>query len=143
MKKQIEITEETYQRMGALTVGFETPEDVIKRLMNYFEGQATSKGSSVPAPASKMVGIPPSHNLEIVFHPDDEEGFKTHFLDKKIAYIHLTLTNGETDHKEWECQKFTRSSSVKGNLLSGYLRHWRQKGIVKAEISTDKDDLPS
>jgi hypothetical protein len=41
----------------------------------------------------------------------------------------------------WNAERFTEKSSLRGNLFSGYLRNWREKGIVKAECAINRSDL--
>ena len=80
-------------------------------------------------------------SLKIVYYPADEESFKQELLQKKIAYLLLHKLDGTKEIKEWNASNFQAHSSVNGNLRSGYLRNWKKKGIVKAEISTTKNDF--
>lgn len=136
MNKTIEIPVSLYQRLSSHAKGFETPATVIERLLNSFEGQKSTEPS---LSLKKSVSLPIS--LEIVYYPTDEESFKQKLLQKKIAYLVLHKLDGTKEIKEWNASSFQPHSSVNGNLRSGYLRGWKNKGIVKAEISTDKNDL--
>ena len=136
MKQSIEIPISLYQRLSSHAKGFETPATVIERLLNSFEGQkSTEPDLSVKQTASLPI------SLEIVYYPTDEESFKQKLLQKKIAYLLLHKLDGTKEIKEWNASNFQPHSSVNGNLRSGYLRGWKNKGIVKAEISTNKNDL--
>ena len=136
MNKSIEIPASLYQRLSSHAEGFETPATVIERLLNSFEGQeATEPTINI----DKKVSLPIS--LEIIFYPNEEESFKKELLEKKIAYLLLHKIDGTKEIKEWSASNFQPHSSVSGNLRSGYLRGWKNKGIVKAEISTNKNDL--
>ena len=140
MKKQIEISVDLYKRLESHSKGFDTPQNVIERLVTFFESHLDSETFD-PFTQSPKDLLPSSQHLEIVFHPEDEDKFKSLFLDKKIAWILVSKTDGSSQLKVWECRRFSETSSVKGNLLSGHLRNWREKGIIKAEISTNKDDI--
>jgi len=87
-----------------------------------------------------------SLSLEIVYYPDNEESFKQKLLaldaDTRRAYVLLHKTDGTKESHIWNAGRFQPSSSVNHNLRSGYLRNWGEKGISKAEISTDINDLP-
>lgn len=136
MNQTIEIPVSLYQRLSFHAKGFETPATVIERLLNSFEGQ---KCTEPVLSVKKTVSLPTS--LEIVYYPTDEESFKQNLLQKKIAYLLLHKLNGTKEIKEWNASNFQQHSSVNGNLRSGYLRDWKKKGIVRAEISTNKNDL--
>jgi hypothetical protein len=79
--------------------------------------------------------------LDIVYHPGPESAFKEALLERRRAYVRLFKTDGTSDDKVWNAQKFTTESKVKGNLMTGYLRHWRDKGIYKAVVVVDEEDL--
>jgi hypothetical protein len=83
-----------------------------------------------------------STNLEIIYYPvNDVNNFKQLLLDKKMAYINIHKINGEIEIIEWSAHKFKNSSDIEKNLRSNYLRDWKDKGIFKAELSTNKDDF--
>ncbi|MCI5168279.1 MAG: hypothetical protein D3903_19865 [Candidatus Electrothrix sp. GM3_4] len=137
MNQTIDIPTSLYQRLSSHAKGFETPSTVIERLLNSFEGQKMTESISN---VKKTIILPAS--LEMIFHPDnDEEKFKQLLLQKKIAYILLDKLDGTQEVKEWDASNFKQNSSVNGNLRSGRLRGWREKGIVKVEVSTQKSDL--
>ena len=138
MNQTIEIPISLYQRLSAHAEGFETPANVIERLLNSYEGRTEAKAEPSTV-IKKNVDIPTS--LKIVYYPADEKSFKQMLLKKKTAYLALHKIDGTTEIKEWNASNFQPHSSVNGNLRSGYLRGWKKKGIVKAEISTNKSDL--
>ncbi len=51
------------------------------------------------------------------------------------------MNDGTKHLHEWNALRFTEHSNVLGNLRSGYLINWREKGIVNAEIAIDKNEL--
>ncbi|BDD89186.1 hypothetical protein [Desulfofustis limnaeus] len=137
MSKVIRIPIELYDRLSVHAEGFDTPADVIQRILDYYEGEVVETSGLTPEMTQER-----PRTLEIRYYPDnDEQEFKRALLEKRRAYLHLYKTNGTVEMHEWNAEKFTESSSVSGNLRSGYLRDWKKKGIYKAEISTDESDL--
>jgi len=136
MSQVIRISNELYKRLEGLASGFDTPSNVIEMVLNAYEGVSFSKSSS-----HEINNITPSTKLEIIYFPNTEEAFKEKFLISKKAYIKFFYTNGETELKEWNSADFKGTSKVAGNLRSGYLRGWKEKGIVKAEVAIDRNDI--
>ncbi len=136
MSQVIRISDELYKRLEGLASGFDTPSNVIEMVLNAYEGVSISKPSS-----NALNNIAPSTKLEIIYFPSTEEAFKEKFLVSKKAYIKLFYTSGETELKEWNAADFKATSKVAGNLRSGYLRGWKEKGIVKAEVAIDRNDI--
>lgn len=133
MKQTIEIPVGLYQRLGSHAVGFEDPSRVIERILDAYEDY---RGIKSLVSLKTVTEMPTS--LEIVYYPSNEENFKRLLLQIKVAYLLLHKLDGSKEIKEWNAINFSESSSVNSNLRSGYLRDWRKKGIVKAEISTDR-----
>jgi vacuolar-type H+-ATPase subunit I/STV1 len=48
--------------------------------------------------------------------------------------ITLYYTNQRVKHDIWKVDNFTQKSSLSGNLHSGYLRGWREKGITAIRL---------
>ncbi|WP_051305644.1 DUF7557 family protein [Desulfogranum mediterraneum] len=136
MNQTIKISANLYQRLGAHAEGFETPEGVIERLVTFYEEQRGLENTALTKPMKEM-----PLNLDIIYYPSDEESFKQQLLQKKVAYLLLHKFDGSKEIKEWNALNFSDQSSVNGNLRSGYLRDWQKKGIVKAEITTDRNDF--
>jgi hypothetical protein len=130
MSKLIDISDETEKKLTAIMRGFDSYNDLIKFLINFYEYELGLDSY-----------IEPSTSLIIEFLPEnDEKIFKERLLKEKRAYVHLLLTNGITEIKEWNANKLTESSNIVGNLRSGPLRDWKKRGIVKAMISFS--DIP-
>ena len=124
--KTIEVPAELYTRLGKLASNFETPAELIEKLINAYE----------------LRNSPEFSNLEIIYLLNDsEEEFKIKFLERDVAYIKIFYTDGSKEEKVWHKRTFSKESSVQGNLRTGVLRGWKKKGICKAIVSTDLDDI--
>ncbi len=151
---KIEIPDALYARLGQHARAFETPAQVIERLLDIVDsrephqiGQENAPTAPAPtpataslAPASRTLRARPGH-LEIVFHPEDIDEFKTQLLEHRQAWILLIHEDGEQVLKRWNAFNFRPTSEVMANLRSGHLRGWRERGIVRAEVAIDKADL--
>ena len=136
MGQVIRISTNIYQRLGRHAKGFETPSSVIEKILNFYEEQ---KGINSAVNLKDLDNTPTS--LEIIYYPPGKDNFKEAFLKTKKAYILIHKMDGTTELKEWNASKFGFNSSVDGNLRGGRLREWKEKGIFKAEISINKNDL--
>ncbi len=135
MSQVIRIEENLYQRLATYSKGFETPSQVINKMIDFYEMKNNIK------PIIGLVKERPK-SLEIIYYPNNDiNNFKKLLIDKKMAYINIHKVSGESEIIEWNALRFKDSSDVENNLRSGYLRNWKDKGIFKAELSTKKDDL--
>lgn len=143
MSQVVRIPTNLYERLGMHAKGFDTPANVIEKLLNFYEEQEGTETTAISGTAceesSSLKEVPTS--LKITYYPSDERSFKQLLLQTKKAYLLLHKVDGTTEFKEWNATNFDSSSDVNGNLRSGYLRGWKNKGIYKAEISTDQNDL--
>ncbi len=135
MSQVIRISDQLYKRLEAHTVGFDTPSNVIERILDAYEG--VTKADNTSTSAEQTIA---SDKLQITYQPATEEAFKEKFLETKKAYIKIFYTDGEIETKEWNSPRFVESSKVSGNLRSGYLRNWKEKGIFKAEVSINQGE---
>ena len=133
--KKIEVSYEVYKKLEALASGFDTPCDVIERLLNDYKVE-NSKPMGVAISKSTQRLLPP----EVVFIPS-KHAFRQQLLEHKCAYIKLYYANGISDIKEWRALRFTENSHLGNNLNSGYLRGWKDKGIRKAILAIDRDAI--
>jgi hypothetical protein len=140
MSQVIRISNDLYKRLEEHATGFDTPSNVIERVLNFYEGIDESNRSNLRDQSSSE-GIEPATELEIVYYAGSDDDFKNELLSTKLAYIKLHYTNGQTEVKKWNAARFTRKSRVDGNLRSGYLRGWKGRGIYKAELSVNRDDI--
>jgi len=76
--------------------------------------------------------------FEIVLNPADERLFKERLLETKSATIKYFYENGKIVNKHWDASRFTRESSLMGNITSksGIRKQERiEQGVVKVEIT--------
>ena len=139
MSQVIRISDDLYKRLEVYASGFDTPAKVIEKILDEFEGVKSEfvTGQST----SDNFEIQPSSNLEIIYFADSEEDFKQQLLDAKKAFLKIYFTNNTSEIKEWDASRFSSSSRVDGNLRSGYLRGWKERGIFKAEVTVNRDDF--
>ena len=133
MSQVIRISDELHKRLEAYASGFDTPSNVIETILNAYEG--LNQDIKLETNTENQLEIKRATSLEISYSSGSEENFKQLLLEHKKAYIKLYYTNDTTEIKEWKAFRFSSSSSVDGNLRSGYLRGWRERGIFKAELS--------
>ena len=145
MQKTIEISVTLYERLGQLAQTFETPQDVITRLLDSYEMKEIDSGSVEPkiTTIGKIVSqnVRKYNKLDINFFPSDILQFKSLLLKKKQAWILLHMNDGSKNLHQWNASRFSDNSDVLGNLRSGYLRGWREKGIICADIAINKTDI--
>jgi len=145
MQKTIEISVILYDRLGKLAQPFETPEDVIIRLLNSYEDKQKKSDSVVSITTTEKNTH--SHNLrtynklDINFFPPDLLQFKSLLLKEKQAWVVLHMNDGSKNLHQWNALRFSDKSDVLGNLRSGYLRDWRKKGIISADIAINRIDI--
>ncbi len=81
---------------------------------------------------------------EVVFYPkNDVNVFKKMIIESKLVYIKLYYANREPEIKEWKARKFKLSSNFYNNLRAGPFKRWKQKSILKAELSVDINLFPT
>ena len=116
MPHSIEISDKTFARLESRAIGFDTPESVIIRLLDDSEG----------LPEKKPI---------LSFNPDDESIFLKKLIENKEAEVVLYKTDGKREVTRWKANKISGASNLRANLWSGFLRGWKQKGIVSAEFT--------
>ena len=147
MQKTIEISSNLYERLGKLAQTFETPQDVIIRILDSFEvvgskiesDRIVNKATSILKNESQNVKR--YNKLDINFFPPDLIQFKSLLLKEKQAWVLLHMVDGSKNLHQWNTSRFSETSDVLGNLRSGYLRDWRDKGIISADIAINKNDI--
>ena len=145
MQKTIEISVTLYERLGKLAQTFETPQDVITRLLDFYKMEEIDSSSLDPKITTIKKTSPQNvrkyNKLDIIFYPEDLIQFKSSLLKEKQAWVLLHMNDGSKTLHQWNASRFTESSDVLGNLRSGYLRDWRDKGIISADIAINKNEL--
>lgn len=112
---KIEISDNTFDRLSKLVVGFDSPDAVINRLidktLNYTEKKP-----------------------EVFFKPEDEVLFKRELLISRKAEVCIYKADGTYTIMLWNASKLQEESNLRANLGSGFLRDWKKKNIVKIEL---------
>jgi hypothetical protein len=139
MSQVIRIPETLYKRLENFAQGFDTPANVIERILNYYESNCSEE--AVIKQESQKGKITKHSKLEIIYHPEGVDVFKKELLEKKQAFIRLFKDDGVTETKVWNASKFKPDSDIINNLRSGYLRGWKTKGIYKAVVAINEKDL--
>jgi hypothetical protein len=125
--------------------------DVIKFLCKRCHGEYDRSPGIAPPP--RIHGASPLSDgrdelveavaIELNFFPADEALFKAQLIKERKAYFVLYNKDGSTmPIKEWNAANFTDASNLRGNIFTGQLRRWRQRGIVKAAFAIRSTDLP-
>ncbi|VAX11783.1 hypothetical protein MNBD_GAMMA25-2190 [hydrothermal vent metagenome] len=112
-------------------------------MVDYYEPKEaeSSETESTPTKTRFSNSVNTYQKLSINFIPEDPLQFKKLLLKEKKAWVLLHMTDGTKHLHEWNALRFTEHSDVLGNLRSGYLRNWRDKGIINAEVAIDKSEL--
>lgn len=133
----IRMPEALYKRLESHAAGFDSPVSVIERLLDYFE--SNPEDLDINRSASQVIKI---KRPELVFYPSEDE-FKENLLRFRRAFVSLHKSNGTIEKVEWTAFRFSRSSSLRGNLWSGILRNWESNDIIKAELSVNENEIES
>jgi len=134
MDYQIHLSGQNYCRLESHAKGFETPENVIERLLDHYE-----VSHKAGLPLAKIDSSRPD-KLDLIIIPSDEE-FKKALIATQGAWICLKYIDGTQQVKYWSAKQFQSTSSLRGNLFSGHLRGWKRKGVCRAKIAISKQDV--
>ena len=132
MAPVIRIPEGLYKRLENLAEGFDTPANVIEKLLNQYSDDGLSVDDLEAIPSKKP---------QLVFYPENDDDFKDLLITHKKAYIRLHKKDGTIENIIWKANRFSKNSNLRGNLWSGYLRGWKAKGVIKAELAINESDL--
>ncbi len=139
MSQSISITDDLYRRLKVHASGFDTLSNVIETILNAYESSNPVAISSIAK--NSVSTIKPSTNLEICYINSTKYGFKQALIANKKAYIKIYYSNGTHDLKKWTALKFNSSSNLEVNLRSGFLRDWKKRGIYKAELTINREEI--
>lgn len=132
MSPVIRISDELYKKLEKLAVGFDTPTSVIERLVNVHGSTNMPEEVWVKSKKPKDQKKP-----ELIFYPNDENIFKSLLIKHKKASVVLYTKEGKSENHVWRASRIKASSNLRGNIWSGYLRDWKERGITKAEFSVE------
>lgn len=121
MAVTITISDKLHRRLEERAIGFDTPERVIERLLDAI-GETNVSTEKKP---------------ELTFHPTEKQ-FKAELLIEKRAEVIIYTKNSGRYIVHWDASRLKPESNLRGNLWSGHLRNWKEKGIVSAEFSVLK-----
>lgn len=126
----IRIPNPLLKRLEKYAEGFDTPVKVIERILDEYEEM---KGITSVAPSTDVPEL--TSKPELVFLPD-EATVKANLASGISATVTLHYFDGDTSEGTWSPSRFTDQSNLRANIWSGYLRGWKDKGIVKAEFES-------
>ena len=81
-----------------------------------------------PKPPRDIEG---NNNCEIELLPNETK-FREKLLEFHKAKWTILYSNGKSKKGIWDAKNISKTSNIKGNIRSGYLRNWKENGIVKA-----------
>lgn len=123
----VRLSSSLYKRLSKHAKGFETPSQVIERLLDAYENKLENQ--SVDSVSENLSLKTPS----LTFVPD-EESFRKSLVKASSAKVILTYHSGEVEERNWQTANFKETSNLRGNIWSGCLRGWKDTGIVSAEF---------
>ena len=140
MTMRIKLNQHTYSRLESIAQGFgDKPGNVIRKLLDYYEG----KYGFQPAETVQAVKEDIRRRPIPEFYPNGMKDFRRRLLVDKRAVRRVTYQDGGSEILLWKAENFRPESNLMGNINTGVLRDWRQKGIVRLEIAIDIEDLPT
>ncbi|MFA0078993.1 hypothetical protein AB4427_12735 [Vibrio artabrorum] len=111
----IDVKDSTFKRLEKLVIGFDTPDAVINRLIDSYENKKTTKPI-------------------LSFYPEESD-FLRLLVKNGAAEVTIHKENGSTEEVTWKANKLNFDSNLRGNIWSGFLRGWKERGIVSAHFA--------
>ena len=124
----LRISQGLYSRLEAHAKGFDTPAQVIERILNAFESSNPSITTSLPE--TELIAKP---TPKLSFYPNEEE-FRLSLLNGHKNKVLIRYQDGTVCTKPWHTSRFSQSSNLRGNIWSGILRGWKSQDIIAAEF---------
>lgn len=107
-----------------------------------YDNNQTKEIKHLNTVASSPINGRDEGRVDVTFIPKNEALFKVLLIANQRAYVTLHRIDGSVDPpKEWIAGRFGEQSNLRGNIFSGYLRDWKQKGITKAVFAISRSDL--
>jgi hypothetical protein len=128
MSTVIRLPEKLYKRLEQYAEGFDTPVQVIERILNQLEG-TTEDSINTQAESTNLLPI------ELI--PSDVFLFKETLLEKREAKITVFYKDGRKEVKSWKANRFTEESDVIANLRSRKdfrQGEWQKLGIESISV---------
>ncbi len=107
MKRTIEIAEPVYARLASHAKGFDTPSDVIARLLDSFESTETSVRIAIDEKGEQLIGVKPRERLSVSAGPTTRESNTGEPLDNAQIQVRISrvLMRMSTEDIEQFCSK--------------------------------------
>lgn len=111
--------------------------EAIEDMLAKCEGTPAAPAPVAVAPKPATVR-PYLRSPDVIYYSDgepvSERDCQMAIVAAGWATVHIHYADGRKEEKQWRATNLREDSYLRGNLNSGYLRGWRDKGIVKAEI---------
>jgi hypothetical protein len=121
----LRISEQLYNRLAKHADGFDTPAQVVERILNRFE--------NIPDSPKSDRDLGNKSKPLLSFQPNETE-FHQSLVEGVEAKIIIHYQDGSESSKTWRPNRYTESSNLRGNIWSGFLRGWKDQDIVSAEF---------
>lgn len=110
--------------------------EAIEDMLAKCEGISVS--AAVAAPPKRTIAQPPLRSPDVIYYVDgelaNERECQMAIIAAGWATVRIHYTDGGPEDKQWIATRIQEDSYLRGNLNSGYLRRWRDRGIVKLEV---------
>jgi hypothetical protein len=124
----LRISQQLYNRLENHAAGFDTPAQVMERILNHYENIPDLPKNEAPAKGSMNKAKP-----QLIFKPSEDD-FRRSLVEGYEAQIIIRYQDGSESNKQWRPSRYTESSNLRGNIWSGFLRGWKEQDIVSAEF---------
>jgi hypothetical protein len=102
---------------------------ILEKMLKYANYNRSENPSIEEHPKKSSINV--ENGGQLLFLPS-EEVFRENILKTHKANWTITYTDGTEKDGIWNANNITETSNIIGNIRSGYLRGWKEKGIVKA-----------
>lgn len=137
-KITFQLDEGTCSRLALYTAkrGLDSWGAAIEDMLARCEGASASAPAAIAPP--KTIAQLRLRSPLVIYYADGESVSERECLSAIIAAgwatVRIHYADGGAEDKQWIATRMQEDSYLRGNLNSGYLRRWRERGIVKAEI---------